>query len=120
MKGRELKSVSDLVREALTHAYGIGDADDRAPGEIGGVLLDSGVIIEALRGRHAAIGELRAIETRGIRTYCGAIAWAEVCAGRPGEEALSEDFFQARGEVLGPHRCGPGPGARNRRASGVG
>jgi predicted nucleic acid-binding protein len=41
------------------------------------------------------------METRGIPTYCCAIAWTEVVAGlRPGEETVTEAFFQARGEVV--------------------
>jgi hypothetical protein len=47
------------------------------------------------------VSDLRATEAAGISTYCCAIAWAEVTAGvRPGEEALTEAFFNARGEVV--------------------
>jgi predicted nucleic acid-binding protein len=36
-----------------------------------------------------------------VPTYCSAIAMAETFAGlRPGEEALTEAFFHARGEVV--------------------
>ena len=66
-----------------------------------GVLLDSDVIIEALRGRRRAISELGEAERSGVATYCSAISWAEVFAGvRPGEEAVTEAFFHARGEVV--------------------
>jgi predicted nucleic acid-binding protein len=45
--------------------------------------------------------EAIALERAAIPTYCTAIAWAEVYAGvRPGEEPLTEAFFEARGEVL--------------------
>jgi predicted nucleic acid-binding protein len=58
-------------------------------------------VIEILRGRATTSGDLVATETKGIPTYCCAIAWAEVAAGmRPGEEALTEAFFHARGEVV--------------------
>jgi predicted nucleic acid-binding protein len=59
------------------------------------------VVIEILRGRTSVAGSLRLTESRGIPTYCCAIAWAEVGAGlRPGEEAVTEAFFHARGEVV--------------------
>jgi hypothetical protein len=42
-----------------------------------------------------------AIEKTGVPTYCCAISWAEIFAGvRPGEEAIAEAFFHARGEVV--------------------
>jgi len=42
-----------------------------------------------------------ALESSGVPTYCTAISWAEIYAGiRPGEEALTEAFFNARGEVV--------------------
>ncbi len=73
-----------------------------APAEgIAGVLLDSDVVIEILRGRPTVAAGLLATETEGIPTYCCAITWAEVGAGlRPGEETATESFFQARGEVV--------------------
>ena len=68
---------------------------------IAGVLLDSDVVIEILRGRTGTSGELLATEALGISTYCCGIAWAEVLAGlRPGEETITEAFFNARGEVV--------------------
>jgi predicted nucleic acid-binding protein len=66
-----------------------------------GVLLDSDIVIEILRGRAQTVADLRATEAQGVSTYCCAIAWAEVTAGvRPGEETLTEAFFNARGEVV--------------------
>lgn len=45
-----------------------------------------------------AVAEL---EAAGVPTYCTAISWAEIYAGlRPGEDALTEAFFNARGEVV--------------------
>ena len=68
---------------------------------IAGVLLDSDVVIEILRGRTRISDALVATEGLGIPTYCSAIAWAEVTAGlRSGEETVTEAFFQARGEVV--------------------
>lgn len=69
--------------------------------EVTGILLDSDVIIDALRGRRTTIDEIVAVEREGVPTYCCAIAWAEIFAGlRPGEEAMTEGFFHARGEVV--------------------
>ena len=68
---------------------------------IAGVLLDSDVIIEILRGRAETAAQLLSTEDLGIPTHCCAIAWAEVMAGsRPGEAGITEMFFQARGEVV--------------------
>lgn len=65
-----------------------------------GILLDSDVIIEALRGRREIGDAIRAIERGGVPTYCCAISLAEIWAGlRPGEEPLAEAFFHARGDV---------------------
>src|SRR5213594_2839385 len=70
-------------------------------GEVAGVLLDSDVIIEILRGRRRACEAAAALSREGIRSYCCAVSFAEVYAGmRPGEEALTEAFFGARGEVV--------------------
>ena len=65
-----------------------------------GVLYDSDVIIEILRGRTKAVEAARALEGAGVPTYCTAVAWAEIYAGiRPGEEPLTQAFFEARGEI---------------------
>jgi hypothetical protein len=43
---------------------------------------------------------MRALEGAGVPTYCCAISVAEIWAGlRPGEEAATEAFFRARGDV---------------------
>jgi hypothetical protein len=42
-----------------------------------------------------------ALEAAGVPTYCTAISWAEVYAGlRPGEEPVTQAFFEARGEIV--------------------
>lgn len=82
------------VREAAASRY--------AP-EAGlvGVLYDSDVIIEILRGRPKTVEAATALEASGVPTYCTAIAWAEICAGiRPGEEPITQAFFEARGEIV--------------------
>jgi predicted nucleic acid-binding protein len=44
---------------------------------------------------------MRGLEQRGIPTYCCAVSYAEIWAGaRPGEEAVTEAFFHARGDVV--------------------
>lgn len=65
------------------------------------MLLDSDVVIDILRGRREVSGSLAVLEQAGVPTYCSAIAWAEIYAGvRPGEETLTEAFFNARGDVV--------------------
>ena len=91
--------------------------------ELTGVLLDSDVIIEILRGNRAIIGKLAALEGSGNPTYCTAIAWAEIFGGvRAGEETVTENFFAVRGEVLIDARTGRQAGvylARYNRSHGV-
>lgn len=42
-----------------------------------------------------------ALEAGGVPTYTTAIAWAEIHAGlRPGEEPVTQAFFEARGEIV--------------------
>ncbi|MBI1723634.1 MAG: type II toxin-antitoxin system VapC family toxin [Gemmatimonadetes bacterium] len=54
-----------------------------------------------LRGRTTVVTAARALEQRGVPTYCTAIALAEIYAGlRAGEEPLTAAFFEARGEVV--------------------
>ncbi len=66
-----------------------------------GVLLDSDVIIEILRGNDDIIEAIAVLEASATPTYCTAISWAEIYAGlRPGEEAATAAFFEARGEVV--------------------
>jgi predicted nucleic acid-binding protein len=84
------------VRETATARY----APTRSPSGLTGILFDSDVIIEALRGRYAIVDAIRDIERTGVPTYCCAVSFAEIWAGlRPGEEAVTEAFFSARGEV---------------------
>ena len=72
-----------------------------SPAAVAGILLDSDVIIDALRGRLRTLAEIRAVEQEGIATYCCALSWAEIFAGlRAGEEPTAEAFFQARHDVV--------------------
>lgn len=88
-----------------------------------GVLLDSDVVIEVLRGRQEVVGAILALESSGAATYCSPIAWAEIYAGvRPGEETLTRAFFEARGEVILDAPAGRRAGeylARYARSHGV-
>jgi len=85
------------VRETPSGRY----APSPQPGGVAGILLDSDVVIEILRGRSSIADQLAATERQGLRTYCCAITWAEIGAGlRPGEETATEGFFEARGEVV--------------------
>lgn len=88
-----------------------------------GVVLDSDVIIEVLRGRLEVVSQVGALESSGVAIYCTAIAWAEVYAGlRPGEETVTRAFFEARGEVVLDARAGRHAGgylARYARSHGV-
>ena len=85
------------VREAASPRYATGPSTSA----VTGVLLDSDVIIEALRGRQEVSDGIRAVEQRGVPTYCCAVSFAEIWAGvRPGEEAVTEAFFHSRGEVV--------------------
>lgn len=77
------------------------------PHALSGVLLDSDVVIEVLRGRRTVIDALSRLEREGVPTFCTAITWAEVHAGlRRGEESVTEAFFEARGEVVLDARTG--------------
>ena len=68
--------------------------------ELTGVVLDSDVIIEILRGARGTLQAAIALEESGVPTFCTAISWAEIFAGvRRGEEAVTRAFFEARGEV---------------------
>lgn len=54
-----------------------------------------------LRGDPSRRRALSRFEKEGGRSYCCAISYAEIFAGiRPGEEAETEAFFAARGEVV--------------------
>jgi predicted nucleic acid-binding protein len=88
-----------------------------------GVLLDSDVIIEILRGNEQIAASLLALERAGVPTSCTAISFAEIYAGlRRGEEPVTEEFFEARGEVVLDARTGRQAGtylARYRRSHGL-
>ncbi len=96
------------VREAVAPRYPTG-----APlPELTGVVLDSNVIIEILRGRAGALRLALALEESGVPTFCTPISWAEVYAGvRPGEEEPTRAFFEARGELSLDGRIGRQAGA---------
>lgn len=85
------------VREAASQRYAPGSP----PPAVAGILLDSDVIIDALRDRREISDGIRAVEARAVPTYCCAISFAEIWAGvRSGEEAIADAFFHARGEVV--------------------
>src|SRR5262245_15528661 len=88
-----------------------------------GVLLDSDVIIEILRGNRDLADAHERLAAAGVRSYCTAISWAEIFAGlRKGEEPQTERFFEARGEVLIDSTTGRQAGAylaRYGRSHGV-
>lgn len=71
------------------------------PSALAGVLLDTDVLIEVLRGRRRVAKAILELEAAGTRTYACAVSWAEVHAGlRPGEEALTHAFLGQRAEVV--------------------
>lgn len=117
MEGPRRHRQRGRVREAPEERY--ETAEQPSPG----VLLDSDIIIEVLRGRARIVGTIAALEGRGVPTYCCAVSWAEVFAGvRPGEEPVTEAFFQARGEVILDSTVGRRAGAylaRFARSHGV-
>lgn len=85
------------VREAAPKGY----APEPDTADLSGVLLDSDVIIEILRGGRGTTAAAAALESAGVPTYCTAASWAEIYAGiRAGEETLTGAFFEARGEVV--------------------
>ena len=84
------------VRETASSRY----ATEALEG-VAGVLYDSDVVIELLRGRKSVLESARRLEGAGIPTYCSAVSLAEIYAGiRPGEEAPTQAFFDARGEIV--------------------
>lgn len=107
-----------LVRETTSAGY-------EAPSQEGliGVLYDSDVIIEILRGRARVVEAATVLESGGIPTYCTAVTVAEVYAGvRRGEETLTDAFLAARGEVVLDARIGRRAGeylARYAKSHGV-
>lgn len=68
---------------------------------LSGVLLDTDVVIEVLRGNRSLVALVVALADEGIPSYCTAVTWAEIFAGlRKGEEMVTESFLAARGEVI--------------------
>lgn len=85
------------VREAPATRYEV----ERTAESLNGVLLDSDVVIEILRGKRESVDAAEKLVRAGVPTYCTAVSWAEVFAGaRPGEEAATQAFFEAHGEVV--------------------
>jgi predicted nucleic acid-binding protein len=88
---------NDRVREATSPRY----AAEPSAESLVGVLLDSDVIIEILRGRSETVRTAERLEQNRIPTYISPVAWAEIFAGiRPKEVEVAEEFFHARGEVV--------------------
>ena len=106
------------VREAPAPRY----ASAPEPGLVG-VLYDSDVIIEILRGRSRIAETAAALERSGVPTYHTAVACAEVFAGtRPGEQPATGAFFDARREIPLDGKVGTRAGAylaRYARSHGV-
>ena len=107
-----------LVRETSTAGY-----EASAPEGLTGVLYDSDVIIEILRGRFQVVEAATVVEGGGVPTYCAAVTVAEVYAGvRRGEEPLTDAFLAARGEVVLDAKIGRRAGeylARYAKSHGV-
>jgi predicted nucleic acid-binding protein len=65
----------------------------------------------------------RRLEASGVSTYCCAVSLAEIHASiRPGEEAVTQAFFDARGEIVLDSQVGRTAGsylARYARSHGV-
>lgn len=84
------------VREAAPPRY----ASTPPATALTGVLLDSDVIIDVLRGRAETVAEVGRLAVAGIPIYTCAVSVAEIFTGvRAGEEARTEAFFQARGDI---------------------
>lgn len=119
MEGPRRSGRHRRVREAAPARYEAIEA----PPPVAGVLLDSDVVIEVLRGRQAVVRHLLALEAAGVPIFCCAVAWAEIFAGiRPGEEVLTEAFLAARGDVVLDAATGRRAGgylARYSRSHGV-
>jgi predicted nucleic acid-binding protein len=97
MEGSGRRPRRSRVRETPQARY----APEAPPSPLAGVLLDTDVIIEVLRGRRELAEAILDLEARGIRTHACAVSWAEIHAGlRPGEEALTQAFLEQRAEVV--------------------
>jgi predicted nucleic acid-binding protein len=107
-----------LVRETSTAGY-----EASAQEGLTGVLYDSDVIIEILRGRLQVVEAATVLEGGGVPTYCTAVTVAEVYARvRRGEETLTDAFLAARGEVFLDAKIGRRAGeylARYAKSHGV-
>jgi predicted nucleic acid-binding protein len=107
-----------LVRETTATGYEASSQEGLI-----GVLYDSDVIIEILRGRSRVVEAAAVLESGGVPTYCTAVTVAEVYAGlRRGEETLTDAFLAARGEVVLDTRIGRRAGeylARYAKSHGV-
>ncbi len=91
------------VREAAPPEY----TPPAAAPDLTGVVLDSDVIIEILRGRSVTVDAAAALEETAVPTYCTPVSWAEISAGvRPGEERATQAFFEVRGELVLDGRVG--------------
>ena len=96
MAGSKRPGDHGRVREAAPQGYASAEETPLV-----GILLDSDVIIEVLRGRQPVLGQVTRLKTRGVPLYCTTISWAEVYAGiRAGEEYVTERFLQTCGEVV--------------------
>lgn len=119
MAGTKRHRRSARVRERPAAEY----TPAEKPEGLTGVLLDSDVIIEILRGNRSVTIAVLELERKGVPTYCTAISWAEIYSGiRRGEEPVTEEFFAARGEVVLDARTGRQAGAylaRFGRSQGV-
>jgi len=103
------------VREAAAQRY---EPETQIP-PLTGVLFDSDVIIEILRGTPEVVEAVATLEASGTPTYCSPTNWAEIYAGiRPGEESVTEAFFLARGEVVLDAEVGRKAGAYLARYAG--
>jgi hypothetical protein len=90
---------------------------------VSGVLLDSDVIIEVLRGHRPTVDAVAALTKTGLPVCCCAVSWAEVYAGlRAGEEEATDAFFAARRALAIDTAMGRKAGAyltRYRRSHGL-
>ena len=81
------------------------------------------MVIEVLRGRKPIVAALAALEAHGVPTFTCGVVIAEILAGlRAGEDAPTESFFHARGDIVIDGTTGRRAGsylARYARSHGV-
>jgi predicted nucleic acid-binding protein len=66
-----------------------------------GVLYDTDVLVEILRGNRSVVNAALDLEAKGTPTYTSPISRAEVYADmQRGEEPIVQAFFETRGEVV--------------------